>query len=487
MQARLKTRWLALHQSLWFIPALLTATSAALAVGLIEVDSRLHANGRLADLYFGFGGGAEGARGVLDAISGTMITVTGVVFSLTIIALQLASSQFTPRVLRTFTSDRANQVVLGFFIGTFTYSLLVQRTVRSGTEGGPAFVPSVAVSGAIALALVSIGFLIFYINHTALSIQAAVIVDRVTRDTTHLVQELFPEPMGSPAPSAGLVLPAAAPATISAEMAGYLQAVDSDTLFDLSQEGNLTVRMEPYIGDFLLTGAPLASVWPANAVDDHVIRRIRQAFVTGPERTLQEDMELGIRQLADIAVRALSPGINDPTTATMCIDRLAEVLVNLGTRRPPDKLRRDETGRVCFVARVTTFDRAVSLSFEQIRHYGSGDATVVAHLLGTLGRIGALVHYELHAALVGQIGATLDEATATITAPLDVARARAAGEHALALLATPVGGDSAMYASIPTSPTRQIPVQLSNTTICGGTGIGADHNDGGEREPGERT
>ena len=326
MLVRLGTWWAYARDSLWFLPAVMTGIATATALLTLRLDAALQADPS-ATFYLVFGGGAEGARGVLEAIAGSVITVTGVVFSITIVALQLASSQFTPRVLHNFTGDRANQVVLGVFIGTFTYTLLVLRAVRSAADDGQGFVPGLSVGAAIGLALVSIGFLIFYIHHAARSIQASVIIDRATSDTVALVERLFPDPLGKPAQDDKQpCLPTISPAVVTAATAGYLQAVDADTLFDLAEEGGLLIRMEPRIGEFVLPGAMLASVWPADALTEIVVHEVRQAFVLGQERTLQADVELGIRQLADIAIKALSPGINDPTTATICIDRLAEVL-----------------------------------------------------------------------------------------------------------------------------------------------------------------
>jgi uncharacterized membrane protein len=409
------------------LPAVITVAAALLAALTLRIDEILLAD-RRATFYLAFGGGVEGARGVLTAIAGSMITVTGVVFSITIVALQLASSQYTPRVLRGFTRDRANQVVLGVFIGTFTYTLLVLRMVRSASDDGEAFVPSISVGVAILLALLSIGFLIYYIHHAARSIQASVIIDRAANDTLGLVRRLFPEPIGEPAlERPAPPVPAGAPALITAEGAGYLQTVDADTLFELADTEKLTIRMEPYIGEFVLPGAPLAAVWPPTAVDDAGVGRIRQAFVLGPDRTLQQDIELGLRQLADIAIKALSPGINDPTTAVNCIDRLSEILVTLGNRDAPERARSDDQGRVCFVARETTFCRAVRLSFDQIRHYGRSDPVFMAHWLRTLRRAAALVPPARRAALADQVRAALDTERREIRDPGDLERVLEAG------------------------------------------------------------
>ncbi|HEU0302351.1 MAG TPA: DUF2254 family protein [Longimicrobium sp.] len=195
MLARLRLAWTKVRDSLWFLPCVMTLAGAVLAIAITQAARRGAFDVEVLRSWV-FGGGVDGARGVLEAIAGGLITVTGVVFSVTIVALQLASTQFTPRVLRNFTADRGNQLVLGVFIGTFTYTLLVLRTVRSADDGESPFVPRVAVTLAVVLVLVAIGFLIFYINHSARSIQVAAILGRVARRTIGDVRRLFPEQIG---------------------------------------------------------------------------------------------------------------------------------------------------------------------------------------------------------------------------------------------------------------------------------------------------
>jgi uncharacterized membrane protein len=190
VQTRLRSWWFEIQASLWFLPAVITATAAALALLTVEVDFRLLLDRRAGTVWF-FGGGAEGARGVLATIAGTMVTVTALVFSITVVALQLAASQLTPRVLRSFMGDRGNQVVLGFFIGTFTYALLVLRAVRAPLDEGGGFVPAVSVSVAIVLAMASVGLLIYFVHHAANSMRVSVVVDRVAEQTLALAAELY--------------------------------------------------------------------------------------------------------------------------------------------------------------------------------------------------------------------------------------------------------------------------------------------------------
>ena len=383
LRGRAGALWGRVRDSLWFMPGVLTAAGVLLALVLTEVERRGFALEGAVGVWV-FGGGAEGARGVLTAIASSLITVTGVVFSVTIVALQLASSQYTPRLLRDFTADRANQLVLGVFIGTFTYTLLVLRTVREADEGD-AFVPGISVTIAIALAIVSIGVLIFFIDHSARSIQVTTILDRVTRRTLDDIERRFPADVGRPASPPHAIADSGPGVVVEAGRSGYLQDVDANALFVAGRAGDQLIVMDVDIGAFVMRGEPLArilGVAPSEATVDDV----RAAFVLGPQRTPGHDIEFGIIELSDIAVKALSPGINDPTTALHCIDRIAEVLVFLGCRKEPDPIR-SETGAVHFVARHRSFDAVARRAFEPIREFGGGQAMIVRAVLRALARI----------------------------------------------------------------------------------------------------
>ncbi|HEY0155372.1 MAG TPA: DUF2254 domain-containing protein [Longimicrobium sp.] len=418
MIPRIRMTWVHVRDSLWFLPTLLTLFSAALAAAITTAERR----GLLLtspESAWAFGGGAEGARGVLNVISGSLITVTGVVFSVTIVALQLASVQFTPRVLRNFTADRANQVVLGVFIGTFTYTLLVLRTVDSGNTPGDVFVPRVAVTLSVVLVLVSIGFLIFFINHAARSIQVATILWRVTRETVGHIRQLFPGRLAHDAPAPlPHPKPAGTPALVAAPRSGYLQAVDAKGLSRLARARKMVIRMELQIGDFALPGQPLASVWPPDALDAATAKQIVAGFIVGMERTPEQDVEFGIIEIADIAVKALSPAINDPTTALRCIDHLSEILLELARSAPLyDRME----GEGVFIARYTTFERAVGLAFDQIRHNGAENPTITKKLLSTFRDLRELVPEAHRAALAEQKDSFVEAAHSDIDNPVDLA------------------------------------------------------------------
>lgn len=451
---RLALIWAEVRDSLWFVPTVCTVAAVALALTVVRLDRSWDAAGALGGVLFS--GGAEGARGVLSAIVGSLITVTGVIFSVTIVALQLASSQFTPRVMHGFMADRANQVVLGIFIGTFTYAVMVLRSVTSAGEGEPAFVPEVGVTLAIVLVLVSIAALIYFIDHAARSIQVSVILAREAAHTLQRVDRLFPREVGAPEERPILHRAPTAPAGIVlAERAGYLLAVHADALFALAESHHLTVRMEPSIGAFIMPGEALASVWPATSLDEDVMDAVGDAFVIGEERTPEQDAELGIVVIADMAVRALSPGINDPTTAMLCVDRLAEILARLGSAPEPVAARLSQSGEVRFFARSTSFARALGLAFDQIRHYGGGNPTIAIKLIDTCRRLGTLVRASGRDVLAEQVERTRTQARAGTMIPDDLRRVEHLAETSLAALrpgAAPSSGDGAARADALRTP-----------------------------------
>ncbi len=399
MLVRLKTLWTDARDSLWLIPAVLTLIAAVLAFGLVQLESSYAID--LGNGYWLIGGSVDGARAVLSTIAGSLITVTGVVFSVTIVALQLASSQFTPRILRNFMADRSNQYVLGVFIATFTYTLLVLRVVRSTDEGEP-FVPQMAVSLAILLSLVSIGFLIHFIHHLARSIQAAALLEKIMDEALEQVERHFPRDVGEPEVDVPPLHDIAGrqPQSVTADRAGYLQGVDEDSLFKLGTGQELRIEMKEPIGAFLLPGQPVALIWCDEPVDDAVYRQVQAAFVVGPQRSPDQDLEYFLLEISDMAVKALSPGINDPTTAKHCIDRLTQILLALGRRRPADPLRTG-SGCVHFIAKPCTFESSLGTAFDDVLHYGRGHAAILDKVRHSIALLRSLLPCQRHASLDG--------------------------------------------------------------------------------------
>lgn len=427
-----------LGDTLWLVPSICTVVAVILAFGLVRLDESADLGDRATSSPWLFGGGAEGARGVLSAIAGTMIAVAATVFSITILTLQLASSQFTPRVLRHFTGDRGVQLVLGVFIGTFTYALMVMRSVHSEAEDRVRFVPVVSVSVGVLLALVAIGMLIYQIHHVARMIQAAVVVDRAARETIEEIGKLDHPRGGSGDGRTSIADPGAWPSAmeagtwVAADRGGYVMAVDVDGLLSWAAEHDAAIRVAPARGSFVTPGEKMLLVVPARELSEKDQEVLRGAVALGLERTMRGDPAFGVRQLSDIAIKALSPGINDPTTAQACIDRLGEVVARAAASGSVGDRTHLRDGVRLHVA-GTGFDELVGIAFAQIRHYGAADATVMRHLVATLGTVAGLVDPGLHGALAREAGLAVESAREKIAIPEDVARIEAAAAWATAL------------------------------------------------------
>jgi uncharacterized membrane protein len=354
-----------LRSSLWFVPSVIVALHVGLAIALVEVDTGLDQDvlDRFPRL---FGAGAEGTRGMLSAIASATVTVTGVVFSVTIVALSLTSSQYSSRVLRNFMRDRTSQVVLGAFLGTYAYCLIVLRTIRGG-DAHP-FVPSLATLGAIVLAFVGIGLLIHFIHHISSSIQAARILSAIHEETCQTIERVLSDRStgddaeDEPRPAARESLPSH---TVAASQTGYVADVDVERLLSVACKQHLVLQLPHCVGDFVYAGCPLLRIGGEGSIDGGTIESLRDAIPLRPQRTMEQDVGFGIRQIVDIALKALSPGINDPTTATMCIDYLTAILVTLGDRAFPSGLRW-EGGELRLVRAVPTFASILSQAVEEI-------------------------------------------------------------------------------------------------------------------------
>ncbi len=397
MKTRLFNLWESVRTSFWFLPGLLVLASIALSVIMIAVDRQVELESyQLFGLLFT--GGPEGARSVLSTIAGSMITIAGVTFSITIVALTLASSQFGPRLLRNFMMDTGNQVVLGTFIATFIYCLLVLRSVAA--EGPTAFVPSVSVTFAVVLALTNVGVLIYFIHHVSTSIQADRVIASVDNELSEHLQRLFPEELGqelgqdeSDEPDWQSEAEECDEAVnLAAAESGYLQAVDSNGLLEIASSNDLLICLRYRPGEFVVAGSTLVAVKSPEPLEASLASQIVGAFILGPQRTPEQDAEFAIHQLVEIALRALSPGINDPFTAITCLDRLGSALCYLAERAFPSPYRYDGDGKLRVTARPITFAGITNTAFDQIRQYGRSSAAVTIRLLETLGTIGLRAH-----------------------------------------------------------------------------------------------
>ena len=363
----------------------MTVVAVALSFATIALDWVVQER-LLRQIQFIWIGGTEGARQLLSTIAGSMITVAGVVFSITIVVLTLASSQFGPRLLRNFMRDRGNQIVLGTFIATFTYCLLVLRSIHG--DGGSNFVPYISVTFGIVLSLFSVAVLIYFIHHVSVIIQAPTVIAMVSAELQEVIERLFPEKLGkAPVKPLNAQIPEdfesnAEP--IRALETGYLQAIDSDRLLEVALENDLLVRVNYRPGQFVVAGSPLLNASPRANVSKELSIKFNEAFVLGPYRTPTQDVEFCIDQLVEVAVRALSPGVNDPFTAVNCVDRLGAALCQLSERDIPSPYRFDEKNRLRVIAYPMNFADLTAASFNQIRQYGRESVSVTIRLLETL-------------------------------------------------------------------------------------------------------
>jgi len=391
------------RSSLWFWPILMTTLGIVLAQAMILLDQsawieRQHLLARASDalgVVWLFGLGAAGARTLLATIAGSMITIAATVFSITIVALSLAAGQLGPRLLRTFMRDRGTQLSLGMFIATFAFCIVVLGVVHD--DNSAPFVPRASATVALLLALGSLAVLIYFIHHVATSIQAPEVIAVVGSDLDDAIQQLYPQPRSA---SSKVVDPPPDAkdqrgAIVRSPTSGYVQHIDLDALLEFALEADLVVSLARRPGDHVIAGTTIATIWPATKVDDATGERVCQAFGFGRVRTPVQDLQFLINQLVEIAQRALSPGINDPSTAEACIDRLASALGKLAGRQLQPGHLADESGCTrLLVAHPDTFKSLLDAAFDPIRNYSQGSLQVGLKLAGAIAELAHLAQGE---------------------------------------------------------------------------------------------
>lgn len=369
-------RWERIWRPFWALPTAILVVAVVAGALLPELD-----RAGSGALPYVFAGGPSGARDMLGTIAGAMISVTGLVFSITMVVVQLASSQYSPRIMGDFLASRVTQVTLGIFAASFTYALTVLRSVRGESGDGGAFVPQLSVTLAFLLVLASVGMFLAFIHHITQSIQVGAIVSHLGDATVAVIDGCFPAPAATAAlsvprrwtPDDGLV-----PQTLPALEHGAIVEVDHRGLVRRAAADDLVIELLLQVGQFVPEGVPSIRVWRrhgAPALRDDQAQHIRGLVAVERERVLNQDPALGIRKLVDIAERALSPGINDPTTAVQVLDELHRILRRaVGRSEPPAVVLRD--GAVRLVHRPQRVGQLIDLSLAEPLHYGAGSLQI---------------------------------------------------------------------------------------------------------------
>lgn len=366
MITRLINAWNRLRASLWLMPTLMSGIGIAFAVMSRELDGTLASSDSRWMGMLLYRGDLDGARTLLSTVAGSMITVTGVTFSVTVVALSLASSQFGPRLLLNFMRDRGNQFVLGTFISTFLYCLVALGS--GGAEGTLA--TGVSASTGLALAVASVGALIYFIHHVSSSIRAEYVVDVVAQDVMAAIERVLVIADESEIPDSDSEVSATAQADgaeVGASRTGYIQALDEAALIQVASRHDCVVHMVRRPGHFVVTDEPIARVVPPDAFSNELAGDLCEAVIIGRFRTDDQDPEYGIHQLVEVAVRALSPGVNDPHTAISCIDWLTAAMHHAARSRFRSVAHFDDDHTLRLVRDPVTFEGLMNAAFNQIR------------------------------------------------------------------------------------------------------------------------
>jgi uncharacterized membrane protein len=404
MWNRLLTLWDYLRTSLWFIPSIMMVLGASFAIVMLRLFPGW-TGGSIESWWINNGNG-EDVRNLLSTLLSAVITMASLVFSVTVLALTLAANAYGSRLIRIFRADLRTQFVLGLFSMTIVYCLILLRSVHG--EARMAEVPHMAVTVGTALALTCVLALVAFIQGVARAIVADEVVRRVHRDVdtslAHL-PELSSDDTPEPSPAD---LPAdfnMKAASIPLPYGGYVQVVDYGELLSWAERRKSILRLEFRAGDFIVEGDRRLHVYPAPSDPEKVRSELGQFIVTGDERTPVQDLEYAIRHLVEVAMRALSSGINDPFTATVVIDRLRGALSRLMSRRLPSQTQRDRSGCARIYREVSTYKGILDAAFHQIRQAGSSHPAILIHMLKAIARIAE------HARLDEQLTALIHHAT----------------------------------------------------------------------------
>lgn len=394
MKAYLQQLLYRIKGSYWFIPSLMVLSAIVLSQVTIWID-RSVGNAWLQQYWFTSMNQPDGARALLATVAGSMITVAGVTFSLTILAVSHATSHFGPRLLDNFMRDRGNQITLGTFVATFLYCLLVLRVVRGGAVpeswelSVEAFVPQLSLFVSLVLTIASVGELIYFIHHVPDSIHISTVLRRLAIDMSEKFDELYPETLGQaldeeqevPSLSSDFLH------TVRSDVTGYLQGIDDDELIQFAKEQSAVVRLIKRPGDFVRRSEIIAEVTRMAKWDEEHAKKVRHGFAIGYSRTPTQDVFFILNEFVEVATRALSPGVNDPFTAMQCIDWLSDGLVQLSQRKLPTRYRMDEQDELRIITTEVTRADFVQSMLWQLVPYVRNDRNASIYFIESMKRV----------------------------------------------------------------------------------------------------
>ncbi len=399
---KIRFLWEEVLASFWFLPVVIIGFSVLLSVALVSLDNSVEVS-QSDWLRFFLVNSSDSARSILSTISGAMIGVAGTVFSVTLVALTLASSQFGPRLIKKFMYVRLNQVVLGSYIATYLYCLLVLNAIRDSDDYR--FIPSISILVAIIVTIINIVLLIVFIHQIAVSIQADRVVSDISDFISRQVEQLFPDKIGEDTEQEMLLAAEQASAALAAypikraihsPKSGYLQYVDRGGLLAMLAQHNAILELHCRPGSFLIKGAEIGQLHSSNVLNGAALAKLANLFVIGQIKTSQQDLEFSIHQMVEIAARALSPGVNDPFTAIACVDNLSATMSYLAEAKFPSPYIFDEAAKLRVLANTLDFEGALDAAFNQIRQYSAGTPAVLIRLVEALQSIEYFTKRERH-------------------------------------------------------------------------------------------
>ncbi|MBL8661160.1 MAG: DUF2254 domain-containing protein [Rhodospirillales bacterium] len=395
MKLLLVRLWSAFYGSYWFIPATMAFAAVCLAFASIWADMAWNQSYWPQAMRWLLLSQPDGARAVLQVIAGSMVTVAGVTFSITIATVSQASVQFGPRLMSNFMQDLGNQITLGAFVATFIFCLIVLRTVQgSDGSGNGMFVPNVSIGVGMLLAMASLAVLIYFFQHIPDSIHISMMISGVGLRLRGLLDDIYPTRIGEgperdpieEAYAAGEgMIEGAAP--VFATAYGYVQHIDADALLAAARQYDLMIWVSAGPGTFVDVNVPIAYVKPAAMVDDRAARKVRAGYIVGRMRTQTQDVLFLVNQLVEVAAKALSPGVNDPITAITCVNWLTSGLIQLGGRDIPSACRHDSDGDLRVVAPPISYAQFADAMLGQLRPYVETDRNAAIHMMDSMARI----------------------------------------------------------------------------------------------------